>query len=515
MKRFLLRIIVVLMVIILLPVSFFILKQLTNLSENEKLVKSVFEKQIETILYSLNQATDNVVSNWVSRLDLPQEADTVVLNEIVNNLIQKNPSIYKVEFFSLLNNQPMYTYSRQEEPSSGLTFLPDKNKLDSLRELIKQDYQKIESTTEGEFTILYFLFRNREKDTGCKLFMNTKTFVKQNLGPGIQAVARDVFTIQVVDKKEGRILYQAGEEPGFEMTNALSQDIWYLPGKVFRIQPQTTTIESLVTARSRKDYISLSILMLIVTIGFVFLISTIKKEVLLAEMKSEFVSNVSHEIRTPLALISMYAETLLLKRFKTPEKEKEYLTVIHNESNRLSEMVNRILSFSKMEKMKRQYHFDEVDINDLIDEVVYTFGPHLKSMSVECTKEFDFDLPLIEADREAVNECLVNLIDNAVKYGKETGKKIWIKTRQTDKNLCIDVEDNGIGISKKHLPYIFDKFYRVTKGNLAHQAKGTGIGLNIVQQIMKTHNGIVDVKSKPNEGSCFTLIFPLNRKKNG
>jgi len=248
-----------------------------------------------------------------------------------------------------------------------------------------------------------------------------------------------------------------------------------------------------------------------VILGLLFLIISIRKEIILAEMKSEFVSNVSHEIRTPLALISMYAETLLLKRFKTPEKEKEYLNVIHNESNRLSEMVNRILTFSKMEKMKRLYHFSEVDINELVDEVIYTFGPHLKTMNVECVKNIECDIPSMQADREAITECLVNLIDNAIKYGRASEKKIWIKTRRHENSIIIDVEDNGIGIAKKYLPFIFDKFYRVTKGNLAHQAKGTGIGLNIVKQIMDTHNGKVIVKSKPGEGSCFSLKFPINK----
>jgi two-component system phosphate regulon sensor histidine kinase PhoR len=104
---------------------------------------------------------------------------------------------------------------------------------------------------------------------------------------------------------------------------------------------------------------------------------------------------------------------------------------------------------------------------------------------------------------------MVNLIDNAIKYGREQGKTIGIRIRKSANTLLIEVEDNGIGISKKHLPYIFDKFYRVTKGNLAHQAKGTGIGLNIVKQIMKSHNGKVLVKSKPGEGSCFSLVIPI------
>lgn len=511
MRKFFFRITIVLLIVILLPVSFYFITQLTNLSENEKIVRNVFDKQIESILFTLNQTSENIITTWTNRLDLPSEADSSVLNRIVENLLQNNPAIYKVEFLETQKDQTQFTFSRLDK-NVEITFRADKDKLDELRNLIKDGYQRIESISQGEFTILYFLFKNRNKNEVGQLFIHTKTFIEQNLGPSFQSVAQDVFAVQIVETSDNTILYSYGLDNDSKMLDAHTQRAWYIPGKEFRIQLRAATIDSLVKERSRKDNFSLAGLMLIVIVGLVFLISTIKKEIVLAEMKSEFVSNVSHEIRTPLALISMYAETLLLKRFKTPEKEKEYLNVIHNESNRLSEMVNRILTFSKMEKMKRKYHFDEVDVNDLIDEVVYTFSPHLKAMNVECCKELDFNISTICADREALTECLVNLIDNAIKYGKESGKKVLIRTCSKGNGISIDVEDNGIGISKKHLPFIFDKFYRVTKGNLAHQAKGTGIGLNIVKQIMKTHKGDILVKSKPEEGSCFTMVFPTNKK---
>jgi two-component system, OmpR family, phosphate regulon sensor histidine kinase PhoR len=509
MRNFFMRIIIVLVIVILMPVSFYFIKQLTNLSENEKIVKNVFNKQIETILFTLNQTSENIIQNWITRLDLPMAADSVVMNGIVNNLLQNNPSIYKIEFFDIQKNQPALTYSRTGVPGE-ITFQPEKEKLDGLKEMMKNGYQRIESYSQKKLTILYFLFKNRGENVAGILYIDTKTFIEQNLGTRFQSVAQDAFSIQIVDTTQNRILYSINDERGLDMLKAHRQKAWYLPGMEFRIQLRSATIDTLVKSRNRKDNLSFAGLFIIVLIGMIFLISTIKKEIVLAEMKSEFVSNVSHEIRTPLALISMYAETLLLKRFKTPEKEKEYLTVIHNESNRLSDMVNRILTFSRMEKMKRQYHFLPVDLNDLTDEVIYTFSPHLKSMNVEILKNFEFDIPMIQADREGVTECLVNLLDNAIKYGKETGKKIWIRTGRKDNTLFIDVEDNGIGISKKHMPFIFDKFYRVTKGNLAQQAKGTGIGLNIVKQIMQAHKGSVKVNSKPDEGSCFTLTFPIN-----
>jgi two-component system phosphate regulon sensor histidine kinase PhoR len=508
MRKFLLRITVVLMVVILLPVSFYVLKQLTNLSENEKIVKNVFDKQLETILFTLNQTSENIVSNWMSRIDLPIESNPFIMKGIVDNLLQNNQAIYNIELVDVNSGLQQFEFIRSDTTKVN-NFRPHRDKINSLTELLKDGYQRIESFSHGQFTILYFLFKNRDKNVAGILYIHTKTFIEQNLGASFQSVAQEAFNIQIVDKTEDRILYSVGDKTDTKMTGEHKQDAWYIPGIEFRIQLRAATIDSLIKERSQKDNYSLMAILVVVLFGLVFLIVNIKKEIVIAEMKSEFVSNVSHEIRTPLALISMYSETLLLKRVKSKEKEEEYLNVIHLESNRLSEMVNRILTFSKMEKMKRKYHCTEVDINELIDDVLFTFTPHFQSMSVECDKSLENDIPLLKVDKEAVTECVINLLDNAIKYGRGTGKKIWIRTYCKANSIFIEVEDNGIGISKKHIPYIFDKFYRVTKGNLAHQAKGSGIGLNIVRQIIKSHNGKVQVKSKPGEGSCFSLVLPL------
>jgi len=508
MRKFLLRITVVLLVVILLPVSFYVLKQLTNLSENEKIVKNVFDKQLETILFTLNQTSENIVANWINRLDLPIEADSLIMQGIADNLLQNNQAIHKIELVDVNSGQSQFEFSRSDTIKVN-TFRANQETLQALSGFLKDGYQRIESFSEGQFTILYFLFKNRENNIAGILYIHTKTFIEQSLGASFQSIAQEAFEIQIVDKTDDRILYSVGDKTDTKITGEHKQDAWYIPGIEFRIQLRAATIDSLIKERSKKDNYSLIVILVVVLLGLMFLIISIKKEIIIAEMKSEFVSNVSHEIRTPLALISMYSETLLLKRVKTKEKEEEYLNVIHLESNRLSEMVNRILTFSKMEKMKRKYHCTEVDINELIDNVLFTFTPHFQSMNVECVKSLENNIPLLKVDKEAVTECVINLLDNAIKYGRETNKKIWIKTYRKANSIFIEVEDNGIGISKKHLPYIFDKFYRVTKGNLAHQAKGSGIGLNIVKQIMKSHNGKVQVKSKPGEGSCFSLIVPL------
>lgn len=251
---------------------------------------------------------------------------------------------------------------------------------------------------------------------------------------------------------------------------------------------------------------------ILVALGFLFVLFNIRKEMKLAGLKSEFVSNVSHEIRTPLALISMYAETLVLKRVKTEEKRAEYLKTIQQESARLTDIVNRILNFSRIERNRITYRFEPADLKELIPRVIAEAGSYLDSAQIVCRFSPETDDTKILADYESVKSMLGNLIDNAVKYGATSEKKIEIRLLKKQKQIWLEVEDNGIGISAKNQKHIFDQFYRVTEGDLAHKAKGSGLGLNLVKRLMKAHGGEVSVRSKLGEGSTFTLKFPVKKQ---
>ncbi len=228
----------------------------------------------------------------------------------------------------------------------------------------------------------------------------------------------------------------------------------------------------------------------------------------LAQIKSDFVSNVSHELRTPLALISMFAETLEMGRVKNDEKKQEYYNIISQETNRLSRIVNKILSFSKMEAGKRTYNFEQADINEIVYKVYETYKFHLENNGFKFNLIAGKDIPSIKADPEAISEAVINLIDNAVKYSDQN-KEITITTGIEKENIFIEVKDNGIGISPDDQKKIFDKFYRVSTG-LVHNSKGTGLGLSLVKHIVDAHKGKIELKSTPGKGSIFKLIFPLS-----
>jgi two-component system phosphate regulon sensor histidine kinase PhoR len=237
---------------------------------------------------------------------------------------------------------------------------------------------------------------------------------------------------------------------------------------------------------------------------------TLKKEVELVRLKGDFVSNVSHELRTPLSLIRMFTETLTMKRVQTEEKKQEYYETILQESERLTRLINNILNFSRMEAGKKQYHFELTSLNEVVTGVMKTYASHLQHEGFATSVQLDEGLPAVQADREAVEEALINILDNAVKYSAGD-KYVSIRTGQTDSMIYLEVEDHGIGIDKHHHKKIFETFYRVSTG-LTNSIKGSGLGLSLVNHIMDAHGGVIDLKSTPGKGSTFRLLFPtMNR----
>jgi two-component system phosphate regulon sensor histidine kinase PhoR len=205
----------------------------------------------------------------------------------------------------------------------------------------------------------------------------------------------------------------------------------------------------------------------------------------------------------------MFAETLEMKRVPTEEKKEEYYSIISKEAQRLSGIVNKILSFSQTEAKKKTLYLESLNLDEEIKAILNTYDFHLSNKGFEYTYAGN-DNTWIRADREALTEAVINLVDNAMKYS-EAIKRIEIKTGHDGHYGYISVKDFGIGISKKDQKHIFDKFYRVPTGNLA-RSRGTGLGLSLVQQLMESHQGKVTVKSEQGKGSEFILHFPLERR---
>ena len=377
--------------------------------------------------------------------------------------------------------------------------------LEKLYNYSSQGYNKIEPILIHlkDITAIISIIETAEGKEILGLGIDPNLFIKQILSPKIQSVGQNEFIISVFNKKNRENIYSTG---GINVGNIQNEKVlWLLPEYSLGIVLKGGTIQSLVKDRAETNLILLLLLIIILFVGGWIIFRNIKKEIALAKIKSDFVSNVSHELRTPLALISMFAETLEMGRVKTEEKKKEYYNIISHETARLSRIVNRILNFSQMEAGKRKYNFAMVQLNTIIEEVFNTYKFHLQNKGFTFTSQPDENIPSIYADKEAVSEAIINIIDNAVKYSQDK-KEVGLSTGMMGELVYVKIKDFGIGISAQDQKKIFDKFFRVSSGYV-HNTKGTGLGLSLVKQIMDAHKGEITLHSTPGTGSSFILKF--------
>jgi len=279
-------------------------------------------------------------------------------------------------------------------------------------------------------------------------------------------------------------------------------------GLTLGIKFQGTSVEAMGRNFVRRSFILLCILTLLTIGGLLLTKHVVSKEMALARLKSDFVSNVSHELRTPLALIRLYAETLELGRITTREKKQQYYRIVRKESERLTALINNILDFSRIEAGRKEYEFRETDIGDLVHNTLDSYRYQIESQGFAFEEKIDDNLPPVVVDREAIARAVVNLVNNALKYSADD-KFLGVKLYRDNGSVKLEVVDHGIGIARRDQAKIFEKFYR-TGDPLVHNTKGSGLGLSLVRHITEAHGGEIEVDSTPGKGSRFVLSLPLS-----
>jgi signal transduction histidine kinase len=237
---------------------------------------------------------------------------------------------------------------------------------------------------------------------------------------------------------------------------------------------------------------------------------TVAHEMEVLKIKSDFVSSVSHEFKTPLTSIKALVERLQSGKVSEATKMDQYFSVISQDAEKLTRLVNNILDFSKIEEGKKEYDFVETDCAQLVTQQIETFKRDITKEGIEIHVHLEHDIPPVALDKVAVSQAISNLLDNAVKFSPE-GKNIDVSVRSDGENILIDLKDDGIGIPADEIDKIFDKFYQA-RNALKQSVKGTGLGLTLVKHTVEAHQGKIAVKSKINQGTTFSLILPLKRK---
>ena len=240
---------------------------------------------------------------------------------------------------------------------------------------------------------------------------------------------------------------------------------------------------------------------------------SLSHQIKLNKLKNDFLATVSHELKTPLSSMRLLVDTLIEGNVKDDSQQRDYLNMIAKENSRLSRLIDNFLTFSRMERNKQSFDFRPANPA----QIAYDAAASVKTKFTQrgCCVTFDITepLPQIYADHDAIVTVLINLLDNACKYSQLDHKKILLKAYARDDAVCFEVADNGIGIAKRNLKKIFDRFYQVDQ-TLARSSSGAGLGLSIVKFILDAHQAAISVESKTDEGSTFIVTMPLEKHYN-
>jgi two-component system sensor histidine kinase VicK len=245
-------------------------------------------------------------------------------------------------------------------------------------------------------------------------------------------------------------------------------------------------------------------------IGGVILIQDISEKEKLEQMRKDFISNVSHEFRTPLTIIKGNLESVIDGMTK-PEYITDTFITLLKETNRLERMVKDLLNLSKLESGKLEIDFNELDVNMLINDTIRSLKPLIADNSIDLQLSLQNNLPPLFSDYDKLKQLLIIFLDNGIKFSQNKGK-LKISTYADSENICISIEDNGIGIPKDEIQYLGEKFFKADRAR-SSKAEGTGLGLSIAKRLVKILNGYFSIESELEKGTVITISFSITQKK--
>ena len=419
--------------------------------------------------YRLN-TTSKKIKNLIENLII----NTHDYKDKTSKIIQKNTSINNkqmLESYLARLKENIDTLLRNSRQKTELVNLILNNV--SLGILIIDNNRRIIQINESLLS-LFYLDKNKIIDNKTIMVFNNENF--ENL------ISKSFNNLEV---RQERITFFGDED--------IYLDIVAIP---------ITSEYSIITKEDIKKLRDLQI-----KINLFIIIKNITQKIEFSKLRSQFVANISHEMKTPLTSIKGYTETAIEDDMKDKDKIKSYLKKSLNEVNKLNFLINDVLNLSKIEYKRITLHESDCNLVLIINDCIKSLNFLANQNNVKIKFNYGDNQIKYRTDEELFNQVIKNLLENSIFYSGD-GSTLEVNLKRSDNNILLDIVDDGIGIDKKDLSYIFQRFYRGTNPSITKRI-GSGLGLSIVKHIVDMHNGKISVISKPNIETKFTIILPI------
>jgi two-component system phosphate regulon sensor histidine kinase PhoR len=513
--------------LIFLPILAYTVYQWLEKDKAEAVIESIYDRQLKSVLFTVNQHAWDVFHTWVGDLGQVTQSAARQKNAApeLASVLDQHPVLLAV-LYGTAREEPNVIVNESEEigavaPTAirqawHACFRDMPEEVARAQRNAREGYirplsMRVPAPQDHLLTMLLFPLHGTHEDTLLfgAVVVDQQSLVHLVVVPKFSEMGSDDLVFSVQQSASGEQLYGSDES---DPSDFEKQDkLWILPELHLLIKLKGTTLRQLAHSRVRINLVFLAAVNALLLLGTFYLFRNVQAQVRLARLKTDFVANVSHELRTPLSLIQMYAEMLEMGRVPSEEKRQHYYQTIFSESMRLNKLISNILDFARFESERKEFHMQQTDLAVLVKETVQLYEFHLRQKGFVLNMDLADNVPDLELDPDAVTQAFVNVLDNAEKYSlhhKQISIRLWRDTNW----VVLSVRDQGIGIAAQEQEKIFEKFYR-SGDSLVHNTKGSGLGLALVRHIMAVHHGHVRVQSRPGEGSVFELWFPIEKQE--
>ena len=512
-----------LLALAVVPALAFAAAQVFVQSEGEAELARLRDEQLDGLLFSVNQNAWDVASAWAERLTWAGAGGWTLDDDDARQFFNTALAVSAV-YVADTSRAQTTAYARDPGPivsptdaraaadriaRAGMAFAQANLGAGGARALVEQQaagYRKLEPVPLGDRLGLVFVVG----DAGgpprliC-LAVDPAPFVRDVVMPKLREVGLGGVALGVFAR--GAPVASTG--PMAQADVERERPLWLLPGYTVGARVGEGSAEGLMRRRLGQVLGLLGGVTLVLGAGAWFVWRGVRRELEVARLRDGFVSNVSHELRTPLSLIRLYAESLAAGRVPEGRRQRYYDTLVA-ETERLSRLVGNVLHFDRFERGAARLDAARLDAGALADEIAGRYRPVLERDG--CTLVTDVARGLaVRADRDALSEALVNLLDNAVKYGGPG--EVTLRAARADGAVLLQVSDRGPGVPAADRERVFEPFVRVqppSADGLVHTAKGTGLGLALVRRIARAHGGTATVAARPGGGATVQITLPAD-----